>query len=69
MASVPRAIIRKEDFKSFRRILGSQLPDTYDEWEQLTDNKNLKIAAGGHSVKGKEVDPEKFRTLVRDGTG
>jgi hypothetical protein len=35
MAEVPRGIIRKEDFESFRRTLGAQLPDTYDEWQYL----------------------------------
>ena len=58
MAEAPRAIIRKEDFVSFRRILGAQLPDTYQEWQYRTDNENLKIAASGHAVKGKEIDPQ-----------
>jgi hypothetical protein len=59
--TVVRAFIRKEDFEAFRRIIGPDVPSTYDEWFKLStylDDQIRKVPS--QRVILKEVDPNGF---------
>ena len=60
MATRYRALIRREDFEAFKRLLGAHLPGSYDEWAKVRqycidqDIKALK------HVRLIETDPDEF---------
>lgn len=60
MAEQIIALIRKEDFEAFRRILGKNLPDAYDDWSYLVTDRAHQIARNGHRAISVEVDPDEF---------
>jgi hypothetical protein len=61
MATTYFAIIRKEDYETFRSILGHYLPDAYDEWRRRFDDELDQITRSpGLKGRGIEVDPNEF---------
>jgi hypothetical protein len=60
MATVFRALIRREDYETFRRILQSDLASTYDVWLNGRSDEATKAVRTGMIVKSVEVDPSEF---------
>lgn len=60
MATTYLPIINSEDYQAFRRILGPNLPDAYDDWRQLISERSLQVARSGHTARGIEVHPDEF---------
>ena len=59
------AVIDQNDYESFRRILGGNLPDTYDEWfkfhsQEIADHLRLM-----HSFREIQVYPDEFADYLR----
>lgn len=65
MATQYLPLIHEKDFEAFRRLLGPNLPDTYDGWRQLSDDRALKVVkftGGNHHAVLIEADPDEFAT-------
>ncbi|HXQ15634.1 MAG TPA: hypothetical protein VN814_13520 [Caulobacteraceae bacterium] len=61
MATTYFATIRKEDYEAFRRLLGHHLPDTYDEWTNLSNDRiHQLMRSSSVTGRGIEVDPGEF---------
>ena len=60
MAAYWMPIIRREDYGTFRGIIGADLPDTYDEWGKLHQQNATNLIKVGHEVRFTEVDPAEF---------
>jgi hypothetical protein len=52
--------ILKHHYEAFRKVLGRDLPDTYNEWLYLTNKRSLENAATGNISQAIEVDPNEF---------
>lgn len=57
--------IAPEDYDAFRRILNDHLPDTYDEWLQLTSQKASDLQGKGYIVEEVEIEPDEFVGYAR----
>ena len=60
MATRYLPIIQSGDYETFRRMLGRDIPDTYDEWCNLMANRSLQVTRGGHTARGIEIHPDEF---------
>jgi hypothetical protein len=69
MATVYLPIIARDDFDAFRRLLCASLPDTYDEWRHLLEDRSLQTVRGGHISRGIKVDPHEFAVWVAGAPG
>jgi hypothetical protein len=58
------AVIHRQDFEPFRRILGTHLSNTYDEWKQLHNQKVADSAGRRAQVVLVEVYPDEFATYL-----
>jgi len=67
MATIYLPLIRKEDFETFKRLLGPNLPDTYDGWRQLVTDRGDMLIEERQQVVMKEVDPDEFADWIQDG--
>lgn len=57
--------IAKTDYESFRRVLGRNLPDTYDEWLYLANKRSLDNIAKGNESKPIELNADEFARYCR----
>lgn len=53
-------LIARQDYETFRRLNGSDLPDTYDEWFKLHSKEKLERGQVGYMVEERHVDPREF---------
>jgi hypothetical protein len=60
MATQYLPIIQQKDFEAFRRILGNDIPDTYDEWCNFSADRGLTVTRQGHVAISIEADPYEF---------
>ncbi len=60
MAKVYLPIIAPNDFERFRRLLGANLPTTFDDWRHLAEDRSLQVIRGGDVLRGIEVDFHEF---------
>lgn len=62
------AIIERDDYEAFRRILKTHLPNTFDEWSYGREKTKAQLAALGRVV-GKKIHPDAFAAyLATSGT-
>lgn len=54
------ALLRRDDYEAFRRLLGNNLPDAYNEWQHLMEDEVHGVTRGGHRSRGIEIDPDEF---------
>jgi len=50
MADVFEPLIESQDYDSFRGLLYSHIPDTYDEWFDLQAEKALQFTMAGYKL-------------------
>ena len=60
MAALYLPTIRRQDYETFRRMLGTELPPTYQKWLKLCDRTSKEHALYGHPVWQVDVAPEEF---------
>ena len=53
----PLPYIAPHNYDSFRRLSGSDLPDSYDEWLQLHTKEKRERGQVGYDVQEVQVDP------------
>lgn len=55
-----------EDYDAFHRLLGSDLPDTHNDWCQLLIEQRLPdLVQAGHAVRETTVKPDEFVRYCR----
>ncbi len=59
--------IPKHQFDSFRRELGPDLPDTYDEWFEFVRKHRIERLRQGETVLDVEVDYNQFLRSAAQG--
>lgn len=57
--------IEPENYEAFRRLMGTRIPDTYNEWLQLHTQQSTNYVARGHKVQTHEVRPDDFAEFCR----
>ena len=57
-------IIRKSDHKAFRRLMGNNIPDTYDEWSYLALKRKNDAVERQEVVHEIEVYPDEFASYA-----
>lgn len=65
MAIFTLPIIRREQYDAFRRDLGPDLADTYDEWAKLFADELGKAKRRGDSLVEIEIDYDQFIRYCR----
>lgn len=60
MDQYPIPVFAAQDYEAFRRLLGSDLPDTYDEWLQFHERKTRQLLQVGQDVRAIEIHPDEF---------
>jgi hypothetical protein len=60
MTDVFEPLIEPQDYDSFRSLLHSHVPDTYDEWLNLQAEKALPLTLAGHRIRNIKVNPDEF---------
>jgi hypothetical protein len=60
MATLWIPFTSEQDFEAFKRILGRNLPDTYDGWRQLVTDRADRHLEVRQQVVIKEADPNEF---------
>ena len=53
-----------DDYPAFRRMIGSDLPDTYDEWLQLHTKEKRELSNVGHSIRVIKIYPDDFARFL-----
>jgi hypothetical protein len=56
--------ISPRDYDTFRRILHSDLPNTYDEWFTLHTKERADRGRAGGPVREIKVDPNEFSRFL-----
>ena len=56
----PMPMIPKQQYHSFRGALGTDIPDTYDEWLNLTNKLRNERIRQGEVVPQVEIDFDEF---------
>jgi hypothetical protein len=56
--------ISSRDYDAFRRILHSDLPNTYDEWFQLHTKERADRGRVGHPIREIKVNPNEFSRFL-----
>jgi hypothetical protein len=56
--------ISPHNYEAFRRILHSDLPNTYDEWFQLHANERADRGRVGLSIREIKVNPNEFSRFL-----
>jgi hypothetical protein len=59
-------LIASHDYEAFRRILDTDLPNTYNEWLQVHTDHRSDLERKGVIVGEIEVYPDEFARFVRD---
>jgi hypothetical protein len=56
------AWFRREDYDAFKKLSPDEynLPDTFDEWEEIAVNQVVQIEAAGGIVEKVILDPQEF---------
>jgi hypothetical protein len=60
MITVYLPVIHRNDYETFRTVMGRNLPDTHDEWRYLALKKKDEAVLCGHEVFEIEVYPDEF---------
>jgi hypothetical protein len=60
MAIIYIPVLAREKYETLRGILGSKIPDAFDDWEQFLTDKAAKARAGLDTVRNVNVDPDEF---------
>jgi hypothetical protein len=60
MAIFPTPNIETNDYEAFQRILGSELPSTYEEWSYQESAAAADVVMRGHTVRQIQVDAAEF---------
>ena len=64
---IPKIIAK--DYESFRRFLGADIPNTYNEWLKFADKEANRVRTKGNIPKLMEVNPDEFaRYCAKEGT-
>ena len=58
-------VIRREDYDAFRRDVGPNLSNTYDEWAKLLANEVAEARRIGKTVVEAEVNYDEFTRYCR----
>ncbi len=58
------AIINRDDYEAFRNIPTRDLPDTYDEWLQLSAQSRLEWGRAGAEIVEIEVHSDEFARFL-----
>lgn len=53
-------ISSERNYQAIRRLPGSDLPDTYNEWLQASTEARRERAQAGFDVRLVEIDPNEF---------
>jgi hypothetical protein len=53
--------IEENDYAAFRKLLGLQLPETYNQWFLLRENDKRDAARYGHEALEVRVSPDELR--------
>ena len=64
MATFFRAVISRENYESFRRLL-NDAPKTFDEWEHKSRQDAAHIESSGNSIVYFDIDPDEFAADCR----
>jgi hypothetical protein len=57
-------LIAPEDFQVFKAMLGADLPDTYEAWRDLTENRIHQITRNGETAVSVEINPNEFAVWI-----
>jgi hypothetical protein len=57
--------IEPENYDAFQHLMGTRIPDTYDEWLYLHTQQSVHYVARGHKVKTHEVRRDDFAEFCR----
>jgi hypothetical protein len=57
-------IIAKDDYPTFRQIIGDDIPATYDEWLKLQTKEIREFNQAGRNTKKVPVDPYEFSRFL-----
>jgi hypothetical protein len=68
MSAAHHPLIDMADYESFRTILGSHIPDTYDKWLDLRAKWEQNAIEDGFVIIDVKIDPDQFRRF-RAATG
>lgn len=60
MATFFVAGISPEHYDSFRRLLGRELPDSFDAWAYRQSERIAKLSAKSHAVYEVRANPDEF---------
>jgi hypothetical protein len=60
MITVYQPVFNKEDFETFKRMLGPDCPDTHDEWRDLALDRAKKVAVDGDVSVAVTIHPEEL---------
>ena len=58
-------VIHEHDYEAFRRFPNLDLPNTYDEWANLTEDVRLQRARVGEQIVLVEIYPHEFAEYHR----
>jgi hypothetical protein len=59
-------LILPNDYAAFRRLVGSDIPDTYDEWFNLQRKEIREFVQAGRATKTIEVHSNEFSRFLRE---
>jgi hypothetical protein len=65
MAAYPIPLIHRQDYDAFRRLMGADLPHTYDEWLKLHGEYGTGLLKQGHNTRQIEVHLDEFSRFCR----
>ena len=57
--------IAPDDYAAFRRLLGEDIPNTYDEWRNLQTNEIRQFRQVGRNTREVPVDPNEFAAFLQ----
>ena len=60
MATFFLAGIPPEHYDSFKKILGQDLPDSFDAWSYRQSERITKLSGKGHAVYEVKISPDEF---------
>lgn len=64
MAIIYIPVINAKKYDALKAILGSHVPDTFDEWGQFLNDKSAKARTGLDTVRNINVDPDEFARFL-----